>query len=396
MIKYCLFDDNYRNQLLPLTFTKPVSEIRMGILTVREKWEKRLSTTINSWKTQEYLSFKYPFQQSGETIFVNGHVCPTQTVANLVLTLKKNQGILCRERIVAVRTEQFGQDFAISNFPEVEWIECDEKLTILSNSWDLFTCNSVEIHADFDLITPGRISELIPESCHVQNIEKIFIEKGAKISFASLNASTGPIYIGVDAEIMEGSLIRGPFALGEHSTVNMGAKVYGPVSVGPHSKIGGELNTVNIQGFSNKGHDGFLGSSVIGEWCNLGADTNTSNLKNSYIEVKLWNYPTNRFLNTGLQFCGLIMGDHSKCGINSMFNAGTVVGVCCNIYGTGYPRNFVPSFSEGGSQRYQVNQLQEVCKTATKVMSRRNLVFTPEDQKILEKVFELTKTFRKY
>ncbi len=393
---YCLFDDNYRNQLLPLTFTKPVSELRIGILTIREKWEKRLSTSITSWKTQEYLSFKYPFHQSGETILLNGHVCPNQTVADLVLNLKKNQGIICGERIVALRTEQSGLDFAISDLPEIEWLESDEKLTILSNSWELFTRNSVEIQADFELITQGRTSEPIPKSCYIQGVENIFIEKGAKITFASLNASTGPIYIGSDAEIMEGSLIRGPFVLGEHSTVNMGAKIYGPVSVGPNSKIGGELNTVNIQGFSNKGHDGFLGCSVIGEWCNLGADSNTSNLKNSYVEVKLWNYPTNRFLSTGLQFCGLIMGDHSKCGINAMFNAGTIVGICCNIHGTGYLRNFVPSFSDGGAQRYQLNRLQEVFKTATKVMGRRNLVFTPEDQEILAKVFELTQTYRKY
>jgi len=396
MTHYCLFDDHYRNQLLPLTFTKPVSELRIGVLTIREKWEKRLLTPIHSWKTEEYLSCKYPFQETDETVFLNGQVCPTKAVADLVSVLKMNQGIICGERIVAVRTNQSTANFAISNFSEVEWLKCEEEPTILSNSWDLFTSNSVQILADFELITQGRISEPIPESCHVQGIENIFIEKGAKITFASLNASTGTIYIGADSEIMEGALIRGPFVLGEHSVVNMGAKIYGPVSIGPHSKVGGELNTVNIQGFSNKGHDGFLGSSVIGEWCNLGADTNTSNLKNSYAEVKLWNYPTKRFLNTGLQFCGLVMGDHSKCGINTMFNAGTVVGVCCNIHGTGYPRNFVPSFSDGGSQGYQVNRLQEVYKTAAKVMSRRNLSFTANDQKILAEVFEQTKEYRKY
>jgi hypothetical protein len=260
MMHYCLFDDNYRNQLLPLTFTKSVSELRIGIHTIREKWEKRLGITINSWKTQEYLSAKYPFRATTETVFLNGHVCPNQDIATLVFNLKKNQGISCGDRIVAVRTELPAQDFSIRNFPDVEWLESDEKLTILSNSWDLFNCNSVEIQADYELITRGRISEPIPESCHVQNAKNIFIEKGSKIAYASLNASTGPIYIGADAEIMEGSLIRGPFVLGVHSTVNMGAKIYGPVSVGPHSKIGGELNTVNIQGFSNKGHDGFLGS----------------------------------------------------------------------------------------------------------------------------------------
>jgi UDP-N-acetylglucosamine diphosphorylase/glucosamine-1-phosphate N-acetyltransferase len=396
MKHFCLFDDSFRDQLLPLTFTKPVSELRLGILSIREKWEKRINTSITSWKTQEYLNCKYPFQETDETVFLNGHVCPTKAVANLVSGLKMKQGIICGDRIIAVRTKQSAQDFAISNFHEVEWLKCEEELTILSNSWDLFTRNSEQIQADFELITQGRNSEPIPASCFVQGIENIFIEKGAKISFASLNASTGPIYIGTDSEIMEGALIRGPFVLGEHSVVNMGAKIYGPVSVGPFSKVGGELNTVNIQAFSNKGHDGFLGSSVIGEWCNLGADTNTSNLKNSYVEVKLWNYPANRFINTGLQFCGLIMGDHSKCGINTMFNAGTVVGVCCNIHGTGYPRNFVPSFSDGGSQGYRVNQTPEVFKTANRVMERRNQIFTPEDQKILAEVFEQTKRYRKY
>jgi len=221
MTHYCLFDDSYRNQLLPLTFTKPVSELRIGILTIREKWEKRLATTINSWKTQEYLSCKYPFQQTGESVFLNGHVCPTQTVADLVLNLKMNQGIIHGDRIVAVRTKQTAQNFEILNFSEVEWLECDDKLTILSNSWDLFNCNSEQILADFELITQGRFSEPIPSSCHVQNSGNIFIEKGAKITFTSLNASTGPIYIGPDTEIMEGALIRGPFALGEYSTVKL-------------------------------------------------------------------------------------------------------------------------------------------------------------------------------
>ncbi len=396
MLQYCLFDDSFRDQLLPLTFTRPVSELRIGIFTIREKWEKRLGITIDSWKTQSYLSEKYPFQEAGTRMFLNGHVCPTPTVIEQVKSLKENQGIASGSRIVAFCTAVTEYDFEIGNFPEVDWIQSDEKLTVLSNSWDLFTCNAMQIQADFDWITANRLSETIPSSCFVLGAENIFIEKGANLTFASLNASSGPIYIGADAEIMEGALIRGPFVLGEHSVVNMGAKVYGPVSIGPYSKVGGELNTVNIQGFSNKGHDGFLGTSVIGEWCNLGADTNTSNLKNSYVEVKLWNYPANRFGKTGLQFCGLVMGDHSKCGINTMFNAGTVVGVCCNIHGTGYPRNFVPSFSDGGAQGYQENRLSEVFKTAAKVMERRSQALTEADRKILTEVFEQTSKYRKY
>ena len=393
---YGLFEDSYRDQLLPLTFTRPVSELRIGILTIREKWEKRLGVSIRSWKTREYLSTKYPFQETDSVIMLNGHLCPTKSLTDLVKNLGLNQGILLGDRIAAIRTTKTESDFGISNFPEVEWIQWEENLTILSNSWDLFTCNAEQIQNDFELVTKGRTSEPAPSSCYVQGVENIFIEKGAKITFASLNACAGPIYVGADAEIMEGALIRGPFVLGEQSIVNMGAKIYGPVTIGPHSKVGGELNTVNIQGFSNKGHDGFLGSSVIGEWCNLGADTNTSNLKNSYVEVKLWNYPANRFLNTGLQFCGLIMGDHSKCGINTMFNAGTVVGVYCNIYGTGYPRNFVPSFSEGGAQGYRENRLQEVYKIAEKVMFRRNNVLTDDDQNIISEIFGMTRKYRKY
>jgi len=350
---------------------------------VREKWERRLNCKINSWKTQDYLNEKFPYQQQTESILLNGHVCPTQSLVDQVLKLERNQGIVCEERIVAIRSNHIVIDTDINSLSGIDSTPAEEIPTILSNSWDLFNSNYTEITSDFELISMNRESEPMPDSCNIQNSQNIFIEKGAKINFCSLNGSTGPIYIGADAEVMEGALIRGPFVLGDHSVVKMGAKIYGPVSVGPHSKIGGELNNVNIQGYSNKGHDGFLGSSVIGEWCNLGADTNTSNLKNSYVEVKLWNFPTNRFINTGLQFCGLFMGDHSKCGINTMFNAGTVVGVCCNIHGTGYPRNFVPSFSDGGAQGYQLHRPQEAFKTASRVMSRRNLNFSEVDQKIL-------------
>jgi len=396
MTQYCLFDDLFRNELLPLTFTKPVSELRIGILTIREKWEKYLGIDICSWKTQDYLSFKFPLQKYSSIVYLSGHVCPTRLLAHQIRNLEPNQGVWYENRIVAVRTTTIEETFDIKCYPDIDWVHWNEKLTILSNSWDLFTFNGEQIQADFELITRGRISEPIPSSCFAQNSENIFIEKGTKITFASLNASTGPIYIGSETEIMEGSLIRGPFVIGEHSVVNMGAKIYGPVTVGPHSKVGGELNTVNIQGFSNKGHDGFLGSSVIGEWCNLGADTNTSNLKNSYVEVKLWNYTASRFLKTGLQFCGLIMGDHSKCGINTMFNAGTVVGIGCNIHGSGYQRNFIPSFSEGGTHGFRVNNLKEVCQTAKKVMARRKQVLTENDIILLSDVFELTKRYRKY
>jgi len=249
MTRYTIFDDNYRNNLLPLCFTKPVSELRIGILTVREKWEKRLGCKINSWKTQNYLTEKFPEKQQDEAILLNGHVCPSQTIADMVLALKINQGIKYGERIIAVHVSKPYADISINHMTDIVWSEIEANTTILTNNWDLFNHNPNEITSDFELITRNRESEAIPADCQIKNSMSIFIEKGAKISFASLNAATGPIYIGSDAEIMEGSLIRGPFVLGEHATVNMGAKIYGPVSVGPHSKVGGELNNVNIQGY---------------------------------------------------------------------------------------------------------------------------------------------------
>jgi UDP-N-acetylglucosamine diphosphorylase/glucosamine-1-phosphate N-acetyltransferase len=225
--------------------------------------------------------------------------------------------------------------------------------------------------------------------------ENIFLEPGAKIECATLNASTGPIYIGKDAEIMEGALIRGPFALCEHATLKMGTKIYGPTTIGPHSKVGGEVNNSVIFGYSNKAHDGFLGNSVIGEWCNLGADTNNSNLKNNYIEVKLWDYASGRFIPTGLQFCGLIMGDHSKSGINTMFNTGTVVGVSANIFGSGFPRNYIPSFSWGGAQGYITYHIDKALEVASQVMKRRDIKLDEIEQDILKHIFEITASKRK-
>src|SRR5690606_7840722 len=253
---------------------------------------------------------------------------------------------------------------------------------------DIFSKNTLAIQADFDLLTKGRQSAAIPDSVFCINRKNIFVEEGARLNFASLNASDGPIYIGKNAEIMEGCTIRGPFALCDSSTLKMQTKIYGGTSIGPHSKVGGEVNNSVIFGYSNKAHDGFLGNSVIGEWCNLGADTNNSNLKNNYAEVKLWDYEKEGFANTGLQFCGLMMGDHSKCGINTMFNTGTVVGVSANIFGSGFPRNFIPSFSWGGSGGFTTYNTEKAFEVAKVVMSRRNIEFSDLDAKILVHVVE--------
>jgi UDP-N-acetylglucosamine diphosphorylase/glucosamine-1-phosphate N-acetyltransferase len=266
----------------------------------------------------------------------------------------------------------------------------------IKNTWDIFTFNGKAIQLDFDLITEGRTSEPIPEGVQFLNKENIFIEEGAEIVFSTLNASEGPIYIGKDALIMESSSIRGPFAMCENAVLKMGAKMYKDTTIGPYSKVGGEISNSVIFGYSSKGHDGYLGNSVLGEWCNLGADTNTSNLKNNYAEVKLWDYESGRFAKTGLQFCGLLMGDHSKCGINTMFNTGTVVGVSVNIFGSGFPRNFIPSYSWGGAAGFTTFQMNKVCEVATAVMQRKSLVFDDKEKKILEHVFEETKQYRNF
>lgn len=389
-MNYILFDGPSRTNLLPFTFTRPVADIRVGILTIREKWEHFLGATTTT-VTEDYLSEKFPMVEMEENIMINASFCPNAELVELIKNLKENQAIFSGEDVIAFYTLDTQEDI---NFDDFDAIEYDTHILKIANTWDIFSKNGEAIENDFSLLTEGRKSQSIPKSVNTINPKNIFIEEGAKLEFVTLNASFGPIYIGKDAEIMEGSIIRGPFALCHHATVKLGAKIYGPTTIGPHSKVGGEVNNSVLFGYSNKGHDGFLGNSVLGEWCNLGADTNNSNLKNNYAEVRLWDYYTEGFARTGLQFCGLMMGDHSKCGINTMFNTGTVVGVSANIFGSGFPRNFVPSFSwggHGGFTTYLTKKAFEVCKI---VMSRRDIEFTEQDATILEHVFEETKKFR--
>ncbi|MDG1698156.1 MAG: GlmU family protein [Polaribacter sp.] len=391
-MNYILFDGDTRNALLPFTYTKPVADIRIGILTIREKWEKYLSLTTTTI-TEEYLEEKYPMVEMEANILINASFCPTKSLVKKVKKLSKNEAIFKGEDLIAFYTSDSQEKV---NFDDYRQIEFDEELLQIKNTWDIFSLNDKAIQEDFDLITEGRKSQPIPEGTRYLGKENIFIEEGAEIVFATLNASSGPIYIGKDAEIMEGSVVRGPFAMCEHSVLKLNTKIYGATTLGPYCKVGGEVNNSVLMGYSNKGHDGFLGNSVIGEWCNLGADTNNSNLKNNYAEVKLWDYETGRFTKTGLQFCGLIMGDHSKCGINTMFNTGTLVGVSVNIYGSGFPRNFIPSFSWGGASGFTEYKTNKVFEVAEVVMKRRNIVFDEKDQKILAHVFEETKKYRNY
>ena len=390
-MNYILFDGPSRNNLLPFTFTRPVADIRVGILTIREKWENYLKTTTTT-VTEDYLSDKYPMVEMDENIMINASYLPNLELVEMIRDLKENQAIFKDDDVIAFFTKEAQDDI---DFEDYEAIEFAEDIIKIENTWDIFSKNGEAIHEDYTLVTKEKVSQRIPASNNIIAPENIFIEEGAKLEFATLNASNGPIYIGKNAEIMEGALIRGPFALCENAGVKLGAKIYGPTTVGPHSKVGGEVNNSVIFGYSNKGHDGFLGNSVLGEWCNLGADTNNSNLKNNYAEVRLWDYQTEGFAKTGLQFCGLMMGDHSKCGINSMFNTGTVVGVSANIFGSGFPRNFVPSFSWGGSSGFTTYLTKKAFEVAEVVMARREIEFSDQDKAILEHVFEETKKYRR-
>ena len=389
-MNYILFDGDSRKNLLPFTYTRPVADLRIGILTIREKWEKFLGSQINSTLTEDYLSGKWPLHIEGENIFLNASIIPNEKLVAAVQNLKQNQKLVAQGVIVAYASKE-----KVDSLEFFETVQENLDIFKISNTWDLFSLNGRAIQEDFELLTAGRKSQPIPESNYIKDSANIFIEEGAEVENCSLNAAAGPIYIAKNSVVMEGSLIRGPFSLGEGATVKLGAKIYGPTSIGPNCRAGGEINNSVLFQNSNKGHDGFLGNSVLGEWCNIGADSNNSNLKNNYAEVRLWNYNSENFARTGLQFCGLMMGDHSKCGINTMFNTGTVIGVSANIFGSGFPRNFVPSFSWGGSAGMTTYKMDKVLETAKIVLERRGMLMSSEDEKILNHVFEETAKWRK-
>ena len=391
-MNYILFDGTVRNALLPFTYTRPVADIRIGILTIREKWEKYLSFTTTTL-TEEYLEEKYPMVELEENIMINASFLPTIGLVNKVKQLQKNEAIIQNEEIIAFFATDVQEETDFDAYSKIEFID---NLIQVKNTWDIFSKNEEAIKADFELLTNGRKSEPIPDTVNCIGKNHIFLEEGVDISFATLNASKGPIYVGKNAIIMEGSLIRGPFAMGHDAVLKMGAKIYGATTIGPMSKVGGEVNNSVIFGYSGKGHEGYLGNSVIGEWCNIGADSNNSNLKNNYAEVRLWSYETEGFAKTGLQFCGLMMGDHSKCGINTMFNTGTVVGVSANIFGSGFPRNFVPSFGWGGSSGFMTYKMNKVNEVVKAVMKRKHLEYDEKEQNILKHVFELTEKYRNF
>ncbi len=388
-MNYILFDDNNRAQLFPFTLSRPVCEIRAGILTLKQKWEKHLGEQC-AYHTIGYLESKYPSLSQenidNACIYINGAVFPTEELIHQIKKLTSNSALVKDDKIIAVACNSYHSSFN-PNSHGFNNSQCFTSIQTLEKPWEIFALNGKNIQDDFDLITKNRNSARIDASNQVIHPENIFIEEGASVLCSILNASTGPIYIGKDAEVMEGSMIRGPFALGEHSALKMGAKIYGPTTIGPESKVGGEINNSVIFGYSNKAHDGFLGNSVIGEWCNLGADTNNSNLKNNYGQVKIWNISDNDWQATGLQFCGLLMGDHSKAGINTMFNTGTVTGFCANIFDGGFPPKYIPSFSWGGHKNAPKFELDKAVEVATKVFERRALNFSNGDKEIFEHLY---------
>jgi len=381
---------------LPLTFTRPISELRVGILTIKEKWEKYLNISI-SYYTMEYLQKKYPLFSDNQNIFINSTILPEKNLIDEINNLKKNEFLTYHNIVIAANTgSETIKELKIDNLKEFKQINSKiQKIKKINYPWDLFLLNGDEIFSDFELITSGRTSNKISETNIILGKGNIFLEDGAKCEASVLNTTNGPIYIGRNAEIMEGSLIRGPLALCDNSIIKMGAKIYGPTTIGPSSKAGGEINNSIIFGYSNKAHDGFIGQSIIGEWCNLGADTNASNLKNTYANVKIWNYRTMSFIDTGIQFCGLIMGDHSKCGINTMFNTGTVVGVCTNIFGAGYPRNYIPSFSWGGPGGLTLFKFDKAIESINNMMKRRNKSLSEIDIEILKHIYNTTEQHNK-
>ena len=390
-----LIDSLSRDGLLPLTFLKPVCELRVGILTIREKWEKRLETHA-AYITQDYLSDKYPIQVSEDNIVINGAILPDDELITAIDLLSFGEALIKGDNLVAARLDKhrFEELVNTDDVNDLMGIEYSGQVNQLNRPHDIFTKNHTEIAFDFNLLTEGRKSQPISSTNTILGKYPVFLEEGASVECAILNAVDGPIYIGKNATIMEGSMIRGSFAICESATIKMGSKIYTGTTVGPHCKVGGEVSNTVFQAYSNKGHDGFIGNSVVGEWCNIGADTNISNLKNNYAKVKLWSYEDKRFTSTDLQFCGLIMGDHSKCGINTMFNTGTVVGVGANIFGSNFPRNFIPSFSWGGASGMKTFALNKAFETAEVMMARRGIELTDGDKEILTRVFEQDAEYR--
>lgn len=373
-MRLILHDNGLHLRFAPLTLTRPVADLRVGILTNVERWKKWIPEASISFATENYLSKKFPTEASEDAVIVNSAIIPTESIAAAVVSMEDHQELLSEGVWIARRGS--GTEKII--YKEMHPIQ-------LENRWDLFQKNDEILVADFFFLTAGRETESISgTNTVIGDRSLIFIEEGAHVEASILNTTAGPIYIGKNSEVMEGSMIRGPFALCEGAGVKMGAKIYGATTIGPYCKVGGEVSNSIFQAYSNKGHDGFLGNSLVGEWCNFGADTNTSNLKNNYSTIRSYSYETESEVETGLTFMGVCMGDHSKTGINTMLNTASVIGVSCNVFGGGFPKKFLPSFTWGGVEESQVFDLEKAIDVAKAMMSRRNVEFTDADRQIFE------------
>jgi UDP-N-acetylglucosamine diphosphorylase/glucosamine-1-phosphate N-acetyltransferase len=383
-----LFDGLFHQLLKPVSYTRPVAEIRVGALTIKEKWEKLSSKSTVSYLTAPYLSEKYPANITEDNVVINAAVIPSKDLLEEVIKLEPKQRLIWNKTVLAYRLSKADIENGFDAFQ-------DKKLeglySILTRPQDIFRLAEREIKADYKLLAT-RSSQQINSTNQVLGSD-LYVEEGAEINAAILNTKTGPIYIGKNVQIMEGAMLRGPIAIMDNAVVKMGAKIYSDTVIGPHCKVGGEVSNVIFQAYSNKGHDGYLGNSYIGAWCNLGADTNCSNLKNNYSEVRAFSYASNQMENTGLTFCGLVMGDHSKTSINTMINTGTTVGVCANLFGSGFPDKFVPSFSWGFNPSKEF-QLAKAFEVADRMMSRRGFSCDETEQRILSKIFEKSAEYR--
>ena len=394
-MNYILFGAQARDHLLPFTFLRPIADIRVGIMTIREKWEYFLKTKTSTL-TEPYLAEKFPMIKEADNVLVNSSVMPNEQMVEEIGRLKPNQTLVSGETLIAhrVRAEDI-TNLESELLEDVEPMHTKAEFKKLYRLWDILVLNEQQIPVDYELLTKEKKSQPIPDHVRVMAPENVFVEPGARIDMAFINASEGPVYIGKDAHIMDGAILKGPVGVGEGSVVRLGAKIYGGSSIGPHSKVGGEMSSSVIFGYSNKAHDGYLGHSVIGEWCNLGADTNTSNLKNNYDNVRLWDYAEESFVNTGQMFCGTFMGDHSKCAINTMFNTGTVIGVNAQLFGSGFMRNFIPSFTWGSVSGFSTVDIDKAVEVAKRVYSRRKLDFSGMEERLLRHVYDHTFGFRR-
>lgn len=387
-----LFDGQCHKSLLPLTYTRPVAHLRVGIFTISEKWVHFFDQDVHI-RCKDFLIEKFDSFESSADLGILAGLLPNEDLVDEISNLSPNSILMKEGNVLAISPLPENNESIEESLSKYKTLEYDSEISIINRPQDIFIENGQQIKEDYKWILNNSKSIGYHESNTVFG-DDIFVDAGAVIRGCIINCEEGPVYIGENAQIMEGSVIRGPFALLDHSIVKMGAKIYGPTTFGPHCKVGGEVGNSVIQGYSNKAHDGYLGNSVIGEWCNIGADTNTSNLKNNYSYVKNWDYSKDSMQDTGTQYCGLIMGDHSKCGINTMFNTGTVVGVSANIYGGDFPSKFIPSFSWGGSNGFVDYEIKKAIELAVVVMKRRGIEFSASDKKILEHIFKSTAEYR--